>query len=50
MDWLQISFQIEKSQANLISEVLTGLGSLSITYSDTLDDAIYEPPVGQTPL
>ena len=50
MDWLQISFQIEKPQAELISEVLTGLGSLSITYSDTLDDAIYEPPVGQTPL
>ena len=50
MDWLQISFQIEKSQADLISEVLTGLGSLSITYSDTLDDAIYEPPFGQTPL
>ena len=50
MDWLQISFQIEKSQADLISEVLLGLGSLSITFSDTLDDAIYEPPVGQTPL
>jgi ribosomal protein L11 methyltransferase len=50
MDWLQISFQIEKSQADLVSEVLTGLGSLSITYSDTLDDSIYEPPVGQTPL
>jgi ribosomal protein L11 methyltransferase len=50
MDWLQISFQIEKSQADLISEVLSGLGSLSITYSNTLDDAIYEPPVGQTPL
>ena len=50
MDWLQISFQIEKSQADLISEVLTGLGSLSITFSDALDDAIYESPVGQTPL
>ena len=50
MDWLRISFQIEKAQADLISEVLTGLGSLSITYSDTLDDAIYELPVGQTPL
>jgi ribosomal protein L11 methyltransferase len=50
MNWLQISFQIEKSQADLISEVLTGMESLSITYSDTLDDAIYEPPVGQTPL
>ena len=27
-----------------------GLDSVSITYSDTLDDAIYEPPVGETPL
>ena len=50
MDWLQISFQIEKPQAELISEVLTGLGCLSITYSDTFDDAIYEPSVGQMPL
>ena len=27
-----------------------GLDSVSITYLDTLDDAIYEPPVGETPL
>jgi len=50
MSWKQISFEVKKSETDLISEVLTGLGSLSITYSDALDDAIYEPPVGQTPL
>ncbi|MDC3360628.1 50S ribosomal protein L11 methyltransferase, partial [Candidatus Thioglobus sp.] len=41
---------VKKSETDLVSEVLMGLGSVSITYSDALDDAIYEPPVGQTPL
>ena len=50
MSWKQISFEVKKSETDLVSEVLMGLGSVSITYSDALDDAIYEPPVGQTPL
>ena len=50
MDWIQLSLQIERNQADLVSEVLMGLGSISITFSDTFDNAIYEPPVGQTPL
>jgi ribosomal protein L11 methyltransferase len=50
MSWKQISFEVKKSETDLISEVLMGLGSLSITYSDAQDDAIYEPPVGQTPM
>ena len=50
MIWKQISFDVKKSETDLVSEVLMGLGSVSITYSDALDDAIYEPPVGQTPL
>ncbi|WP_416695937.1 50S ribosomal protein L11 methyltransferase [Candidatus Pseudothioglobus sp. Uisw_050_01] len=50
MIWKQISFEVKKSETDRVSEVLMGLGSLSITYSDALDDAIYEPPVGQTPL
>ena len=50
MSWKQISFEVKKSETDLVSEVLIGLGSVSITYSDALDDAIYEPPVGQTPL
>ena len=50
MSWKQISFEVKKSEIDLVSEVLMGLGSISITYSDALNDAIYEPPVGQTPL
>jgi len=50
MSWKQISFEVKKSEIDLVSEVLIGLGSISITYSDALNDAIYEPPVGQTPL
>ena len=50
MDWQQISFEVQKSEVDLISEVLMGLGSLSITFSDAQGDAIYEPPVGTTPL
>ena len=50
MYWNQISFDINKLEADLASEVLMGLGSISITYSDAHDDAIYEPPLGETPL
>ncbi len=50
MDWNQISFEVNKNNVDLVSEVLTGLGSISISYSDALDNAIFEPPVGETPL
>ena len=50
MYWNQISFEVKKLEVDLASEVLMGLGSISITYSDAHDDAIYEPPVGETPL
>ena len=50
MDWQQISFEVQKSEVDLISEVLMGLGSLSITFKDAQGDDIYEPPVGTTPL
>ena len=50
MDWMQLSLQTDQADADLVSEVLMGLGSVSITYLDTNDDAIYEPPVGETPL
>ena len=50
MHWNQISFEVNKQQADLVSEVLMGLGSISISYSDSQDNAIFEPPVGETPL
>ena len=50
MYWNQISFEINKHQADQVSEILMGLGSISISYSDSQDNAIFEPPVGETPL
>ena len=50
MHWNQISFEVNKHEADLVSEVLLGLGSLSISYCDSQDNPIFEPPVGETPL
>ena len=50
MDWQQISFEVQKSEVDLVSEVLMGIGSISITFSDAQENDIYEPPVGTTPL
>lgn len=50
MDWQQISFEVQKSEVDLISEILMGIGSLAITFSDACQDDIYEPPVGEMPL
>ena len=50
MDWMQLTLETSKDQADFISEILMGLGSVSVTFSDTHDDAIFEPPVGETPL
>jgi ribosomal protein L11 methyltransferase len=50
MGLTQLTIETTKEKVDLVSEVLIGFGSLSITLSDTNDDAIYEPPVGETPL
>ncbi|MDC9715096.1 MAG: 50S ribosomal protein L11 methyltransferase [Gammaproteobacteria bacterium] len=50
MDWMQLTLKTSKQQADFVSEVLMGLGSVSVTFSDTNDDAIFEPKVGETPL
>ena len=50
MDWMQLTLETSKDQADFVSEVLMGLDSVSITFSDTHDDEIFEPPVGETPL
>ncbi len=49
MKWVQVTIEIDKNQADLASEVLMGLGSSAITYSDGRDEEIFEPPVGETP-
>ena len=50
MDWMQLTLQTDQANADLVSEVLMGLGSVSITYLDAKDNPIYEPPVGEMPL
>ena len=50
MHWNQISFEVNKLEADLASEVLIDHGSISISYSDAQDNAIFEPPIGETPL
>ena len=47
---MQITVEINKDQVDFVSEILTGLDCLSVTFSDTYDNAIFEPPVGKTPL
>jgi len=50
MDWMQLTLETNKDQADFVSEILMGLDSVSITFSDTHNDEIFEPPVGETPL
>ncbi|RUA05539.1 MAG: 50S ribosomal protein L11 methyltransferase [Gammaproteobacteria bacterium] len=50
MDWMQLTLKTSKQQADFVSEVLMGLDSVSVTFSDTFDDAIFEPELGTTPL
>lgn len=50
MDWMQLTLKTSKDQADFVSEILSGLESVSVTFFDTQDDAIFEPPVGKTPL
>lgn len=48
--WLQTHLKVKQSEVDLISEILTALGSISLTFCDTFDNPIFEPPVGDTPI
>jgi len=50
MPWLQMVLDTETSQVNQISEALTALGALSVTWQDAADQPLYEPPLNSTPL
>ena len=50
MDWMQLTLKTSKEKVDLVSEILMGLDSVSVTFSDTHNDEIFEPPVGETPL
>lgn len=50
MPWLQLKVQTGKQYVDPVSDLLTELGSLSITFEDTADQPLFEPPPGETPL
>lgn len=49
MDWMQLTLQTSKEQADFVSEILSGLGSVSVTFANASGQDIFEPPVGETP-
>ncbi len=50
MPWLQIIIDTEAQYVEDISDKLTAMGALSVTWQDAADQALYEPPLNSTPL
>lgn len=50
MSWLEISFEIHKSQAEFYSEKLEELGAVSVSFFDAGEVPVLEPLPGTTPL
>lgn len=49
-EWLQISVDSSDQACDSVSEVLTGLGAVSVTFMDAADQPLYEPPPEAHPL
>ena len=50
MPWLQLSFEVDKQQAETISALLDAAGALSVTLLDAADEPLLEPAPGEQPL
>lgn len=50
MPWLQLKIQTDKHYVDPVSDQLTELGALSVTFQDAADQPLFEPPPGETPL
>lgn len=54
MPWIQITFHVDSAQAVQLSELLSEAGSVAVTLQDAVSDGVeeplYEPPLGETPL
>ena len=50
MAWIQLRIHTGKQEAELLSDLLMELGSVSITFEDGQDEPIFEPKLGETPL
>jgi len=50
MPWIQLSFRCGKDQSSTISDLLSNIGAVSVTFQDAEDQPLLEPGVGETPL
>src|SRR5574344_220494 len=50
MPWIQIKLGTTDKKAKKISNMLSGLGAVSVTYMDSVDTPVYEPLPGETKL
>ncbi|NOX93234.1 MAG: 50S ribosomal protein L11 methyltransferase [Gammaproteobacteria bacterium] len=50
MPWLQLTFETTPDDAEQFSDLLSDAGACAITFLDSADQPLYEPPVGETPL
>jgi len=50
MPWLQLTFETTPDNADQFSDLLSEAGANAVTFLDSADQPLYEPPVGETPL
>ncbi|MBE9562164.1 MAG: 50S ribosomal protein L11 methyltransferase [Proteobacteria bacterium] len=50
MNWLQIVLDTEANKVDEISDALTDIGAVSVTWLDAKDQPMYEPSLNTTPL
>lgn len=50
MPWLQLTFETTPEDAEQFSDLLSEAGAGAVTFLDSADQPLYEPPVGETPL
>lgn len=50
MAWLQLRVGTDPDHAELVEDLLMGLGAVSVTFEDAADQPLYEPEPGTTPL
>lgn len=50
MAWLQLRVGTDPDHAELVEDLLMGLGAVSVTLEDAADQPLYEPEPGTTPL
>lgn len=48
MSWLQLSVDSEQDAAETVSELMSSLGAVSVTFSDAGDKPIYDPDINET--